>query len=105
MFIGMGTVCNMGAEIGATTSVFPYGPSMARFLNATNRSGRLQITEMVFKYAFVFSFNCIQIALCCLSFYEVYPDGFMFRILSLWHCPVDTRKLHAFFISKTPLCY
>ena len=36
----MGTICNMGAEIGATTSIFPFGPSMARFLNATNRSGR-----------------------------------------------------------------
>ena len=35
---GMGTICNMGAEIGATTSVFPYTASMARYLNATKRS-------------------------------------------------------------------
>jgi len=35
---GMGTICNMGAEIGATTSVFPYTQSMARYLKATKRS-------------------------------------------------------------------
>lgn len=35
---GMGTICNMGAEIGATTSVFPYTQSMARYLKATKRA-------------------------------------------------------------------
>ena len=35
---GMGTICNMGAEIGATTSVFPYNKRMAEYLTATNRS-------------------------------------------------------------------
>ncbi|KAJ1999461.1 aconitate hydratase [Coemansia thaxteri] len=35
---GMATICNMGAEIGATTSVFPYTPSMARYLRATQRA-------------------------------------------------------------------
>lgn len=35
---GMATICNMGAEIGATTSVFPYGGRMKKYLNATNRS-------------------------------------------------------------------
>ncbi|ODV95977.1 hypothetical protein PACTADRAFT_67012 [Pachysolen tannophilus NRRL Y-2460] len=34
---GMGTICNMGAEIGATTSVFPFNHSMVDFLNATGR--------------------------------------------------------------------
>ncbi|KAJ1981623.1 aconitate hydratase [Dimargaris verticillata] len=34
---GMGTICNMGAEVGATTSVFPFSPSMARYLTATRR--------------------------------------------------------------------
>ncbi|EPS35687.1 hypothetical protein H072_10867 [Dactylellina haptotyla CBS 200.50] len=34
---GMATICNMGAEIGATTSLFPYTPSMSRYLNATGR--------------------------------------------------------------------
>ncbi len=35
---GMATICNMGAEIGATTSVFPYNKRMADYLAATNRS-------------------------------------------------------------------
>ncbi|CAI1621322.1 hypothetical protein SEUBUCD646_0L03510 [Saccharomyces eubayanus] len=34
---GMGTICNMGAEIGATTSVFPFNKSMIEYLKATNR--------------------------------------------------------------------
>ncbi len=34
---GMGTICNMGAEIGATTSVFPFNHRMASYLEATNR--------------------------------------------------------------------
>ena len=35
---GMATICNMGAEIGATTSVFPYTPSMERYLISTKRT-------------------------------------------------------------------
>ena len=35
---GKGTICNMGAEIGATTSTFGYDESMARYLRATGRS-------------------------------------------------------------------
>lgn len=34
---GMGTICNMGAEIGATTSVFPFNKSMIDYLDATRR--------------------------------------------------------------------
>ncbi len=35
---GKGTICNMGAEIGATTSTFGYDASMERYLRATNRA-------------------------------------------------------------------
>jgi len=35
---GMGTICNMGAEIGATTSVFPFNHRMADYLKATSRT-------------------------------------------------------------------
>ena len=35
---GKGTICNMGAEIGATTSTFGYDDSMDRYLRATDRS-------------------------------------------------------------------
>lgn len=34
---GKGTICNMGAEVGATTSTFGYDESMERYLRATNR--------------------------------------------------------------------
>jgi len=35
---GKATICNMGAEIGATTSLFPFDEAMARYLRATGRS-------------------------------------------------------------------
>jgi aconitate hydratase len=35
---GMGTICNMGAEIGATTSLFPFNDRMYDYLAATKRS-------------------------------------------------------------------
>lgn len=35
---GMATICNMGAEVGATTSLFPFTSAMQRYLNATGRS-------------------------------------------------------------------
>ncbi|GAA5812089.1 hypothetical protein MFLAVUS_005539 [Mucor flavus] len=34
---GMATMCNMGAEVGATTSLFPYTTSMRSYLNSTGR--------------------------------------------------------------------
>ncbi|CCA70178.1 probable mitochondrial aconitate hydratase [Serendipita indica DSM 11827] len=35
---GLATIANMGAEVGATTSTFPYTPSMRAYLHATGRS-------------------------------------------------------------------
>ena len=35
---GKGTICNMGAEIGATTSIFPFDEKMANYLTKTNRA-------------------------------------------------------------------
>lgn len=40
---GKGTICNMGAEIGATTSTFGYDESMERYLRAT---GRAEVADM-----------------------------------------------------------
>ncbi len=40
---GKGTICNMGAEIGATTSTFGYDDSMERYLRATERN---EVAEM-----------------------------------------------------------
>lgn len=35
---GKGTICNMGAEVGATTSIFAYGEQMGAYLRATDRA-------------------------------------------------------------------
>ncbi len=35
---GKGTICNMGAEVGATTSIFPFDEKMAVYLEATGRA-------------------------------------------------------------------
>ncbi len=42
---GKGTICNMGAEIGATTSVFPFDESLARYLRATRREDVAALAE------------------------------------------------------------
>ncbi len=42
---GKGTICNMGAEHGATTSVFAYDESMARYLRATNRGAWADLAD------------------------------------------------------------
>jgi homoaconitase len=39
---GMATICNMGAEVGATTSIFPYTAASARYLEATRRAQAVQ---------------------------------------------------------------
>ena len=42
---GMATICNMGAEIGATTSVFPFTKSMSKYLKATGRNSIAKAAE------------------------------------------------------------
>jgi aconitate hydratase len=42
---GKGTITNMGAELGATTSVFPFDERMAAYLNATDRSPVAALAE------------------------------------------------------------
>ena len=44
---GKGTICNMGAEIGATTSTFGYDDSMKRYLEATGRADVAALAEEV----------------------------------------------------------
>lgn len=41
----MGTICNMGAEIGATTSMFPFNRRMYDYLVATNREPAAKLAE------------------------------------------------------------
>ncbi|MCU0339931.1 MAG: aconitate hydratase [Spirosomaceae bacterium] len=44
---GKGTICNMGAEIGATTSTFAYDESMSRYLRATGRESVAELADSV----------------------------------------------------------
>ncbi|MFN3918466.1 MAG: aconitate hydratase [Flavobacteriales bacterium] len=44
---GKGTICNMGAEIGATTSTFGYDESMRRYLKATGRADVVELADRV----------------------------------------------------------
>ena len=47
---GKGTICNMGAEVGATTSLFAYDESMARYLKATGRAEVAESADAVKEY-------------------------------------------------------
>ena len=47
---GKGTICNMGAEIGATTSTFGYDGSMSRYLSATGRAEIAQMADSIAPY-------------------------------------------------------
>ena len=42
---GMATICNMGAEIGATTSMFPFNKRMAKYLEYTERAGIASLAD------------------------------------------------------------
>lgn len=44
---GKGTICNMGAEIGATTSIFEYDAAMSRYLRATGRAEVATLADQV----------------------------------------------------------
>ncbi|MGA0317368.1 MAG: aconitate hydratase [Flavobacteriaceae bacterium] len=47
---GKGTICNMGAEVGATTSTFGYDASMERYLRATGRDDVADAANEVREY-------------------------------------------------------
>ena len=47
---GKGTICNMGAEIGATTSLFAYGDKMSEYLKATGREEVAQMADELKDY-------------------------------------------------------
>jgi aconitate hydratase len=47
---GKGTICNMGAEIGATTSTFGYDDSMKRYLSATGRAEVAAMADEIAAY-------------------------------------------------------
>ena len=45
MLAGMGTICNMGAEIGATTSMFPFNKRSYDYLVATGREPAAKLAD------------------------------------------------------------
>lgn len=47
---GKGTICNMGAEIGATTSLFPYDSRMSDYLTATERKDVAELANELGDY-------------------------------------------------------
>jgi aconitate hydratase len=47
---GMATICNMGAEIGATTSLFPFNHRMTDYLKATKRGEIAKYAESFAPY-------------------------------------------------------
>lgn len=47
---GKGTICNMGAEIGATTSTFGYDASMSRYLRSTDRADVADAADKIAPY-------------------------------------------------------
>ncbi|MDD3323320.1 MAG: aconitate hydratase, partial [Paludibacter sp.] len=47
---GKGTICNMGAEIGATTSLFPFDEKSAQYLEATGRASVAKAAQEIIEY-------------------------------------------------------
>ncbi len=47
---GKSTICNMGAEVGATTSTFGYDDSMSRYLRSTNRADVADAADQIASY-------------------------------------------------------
>ncbi len=68
---GKGTITNMGAELGATTSIFPYDQRMATYLKAT---GRQEIADIAGEYTQL---------LCADAEVEADPEAFFDVVLEL----------------------
>lgn len=47
---GKATICNMGAEVGATTSIFPYDKKSSDYLKATERTDVSELSDKVIEY-------------------------------------------------------
>ena len=47
---GKGTICNMGAEVGATTSIFPYDKKSSEYLKATFRSDVAELADKIMEH-------------------------------------------------------
>jgi aconitate hydratase len=68
---GKGTICNMGAEVGATTSLFSYDESMARYLQAT---GRGEVVEAA---------NAVKADLCADPEVILHPEKYFDQLIEI----------------------
>lgn len=68
---GKATICNMGAEVGATTSLFPYDERMAAYLRAT---GRAEVADMATRVA---------ADLCADAEVALQPEAYYDRIIDI----------------------
>lgn len=68
---GKATICNMGAEVGATTSLFPYDERMATYLEAT---GREEVAKMA---------TSVVSELCADEEVLVHPEKYYDRIIEI----------------------
>lgn len=59
----MATICNMGAEIGATTSVFPYNHRMKTYLEKTGRGRKFEAFPLFLMFQHLNSL----VILCCVG--------------------------------------
>ncbi|MDR3002100.1 MAG: aconitate hydratase [Fibromonadaceae bacterium] len=76
---GKGTICNMGAEVGATCSVFGFDDSMEKYLRAT---GRAEIADAAKKIV-----SCLR----CDAEVEVEPEKYFDKVLEI---DLSTLKPH-----------
>ncbi|KAL0485600.1 aconitate hydratase [Acrasis kona] len=87
---GMATICNMGAEVGATTSLFPYTRSMSTYLRATQRQ---KLADVADEYAEYLSLTSTALSL---------PVNFNSFILSQFSdASTPLSQMNSFF-SKNP---
>ncbi|MDP6481950.1 MAG: aconitate hydratase [Acidimicrobiales bacterium] len=68
---GKATICNMGAEIGATTSLFAYDDSISRYLKATGRE------------ALADAANSVSAHLRADDEVEIHPEGFFDQVIHI----------------------
>jgi aconitate hydratase len=76
---GKGTICNMGAEIGATCSVFGFDSSMERYLRATDRGEIADSAKKIISY------------LRCDAEVEVEPEKYFDKVIEI---DLSTLKPH-----------
>ena len=76
---GKGTICNMGAEIGATTSLFPYDEHMATYLRSTERNDLADAADAVAEH------------LMADPEVEANPDDYYDQVI---HIDLDTLEPH-----------